>query len=49
MENWQIAQLSDDEMSEIQTLEERLGVSLVAYESVISEEANSPIERGTSE
>lgn len=41
MENWQLAQLSDEQISEIKSLENKLGLSLVAYESESSESENN--------
>lgn len=40
MNEWQLAQLSDEQLAEIKSLETKLGMSLIAYESENSHDDN---------
>lgn len=44
MEDWQLAQLSEEQLAEIKSLESKLGLSLIAYESENSQEVNEKFE-----
>lgn len=44
MENWQYAQLSEEQLAEIQALEKKLGCALIAFESANRQEEKEPLE-----